>query len=288
MSKNYYVTLGVRPSASESDIRQAFASRLNLALIVDAEGKPTQIPGYRTSEEVISALGEAFETLADPAARKEYDARQAETPTVLPHHVRTDRGTYRDILASTSGLERQVRGASRQYEAQEMRRREKETDVPANTSSLMHRLYESTIGRLDMMVQNFKLARTRRESVRTLYREAEQNIRNGLYFTADGTIERVRQLAEEYQMNVRPYEARVVRAIYAQVKKQVKGELYHTAGETIDRAEKIASYQGISTDRLRREIRNLTMQHVVELHKRGLHHTAAERTEFAHALGHTG
>ena len=68
-ARDAYATLGVARSASASQIRSAFRSR---ALTLHPDKNPPE--KRAAAERKFAALGEAYETLSDPAKRRAYDA----------------------------------------------------------------------------------------------------------------------------------------------------------------------------------------------------------------------
>ena len=73
MSQGFYEMLGVKPAASEDDIRQAFQGRL-AALVRRLKAARKQGADVSLLESQERALREAVEVLADPARRRRYDA----------------------------------------------------------------------------------------------------------------------------------------------------------------------------------------------------------------------
>lgn len=74
--KTYYTVLGVSPSANDDAIKKAYRA-------LAKKYHPDLNPGNEEAERRFKEIGEAYETLSDPARRKEYDqllaaqARQA-------------------------------------------------------------------------------------------------------------------------------------------------------------------------------------------------------------------
>ena len=66
MPRDYYEILGVRPEASESELKKAFRS---LAM----QCHPDRNPGDKQAEERFKEINEAYAVLSDPDKRAHYD-----------------------------------------------------------------------------------------------------------------------------------------------------------------------------------------------------------------------
>ena len=67
MSKNYYETLGIDKSASESDIKKKYRS-------LSKEWHPDKHKGDKTAEQKFKEINEAYEVIGNPKRRQQYDA----------------------------------------------------------------------------------------------------------------------------------------------------------------------------------------------------------------------
>lgn len=65
--KDFYALLGLEPSSGGADIKRAYRAKAKLA-------HPDLAPGQGGSDGGMRELNEAYETLRDPARRREYDA----------------------------------------------------------------------------------------------------------------------------------------------------------------------------------------------------------------------
>ena len=107
--KDYYATLGVDPRASEAEIRQAFrrlARRFH----------PDLNPDSPEAEARFREINEAYEVLADPQRRREYDqARRGAIPTdPVDCWVRVRRRFFGGLLGELSRSRTGFRAAGRE------------------------------------------------------------------------------------------------------------------------------------------------------------------------------
>lgn len=75
MEKDYYLILGVNPSASQEEIREAYRFKV-FALHPDRFSQ-ADAKVRRRAEEELKAINEAYAVLGDPLRRAEYDRRRA-------------------------------------------------------------------------------------------------------------------------------------------------------------------------------------------------------------------
>ncbi len=68
--KDYYQILGVKENATEQDIKKAYRK-------LAREHHPDATSGDKSSEERFKEISEAYDTLSDPAKRREYDQQRA-------------------------------------------------------------------------------------------------------------------------------------------------------------------------------------------------------------------
>jgi len=73
---NFYVVLGVGRGASAEEVRRAYRR-------LARKYHPDINPGDRAAAEAYQQITEAYETLADPARRQEYDAHQEASPPAV-------------------------------------------------------------------------------------------------------------------------------------------------------------------------------------------------------------
>ncbi|MFZ1685030.1 MAG: J domain-containing protein [Candidatus Zixiibacteriota bacterium] len=66
MDSNYYERLGIKADASQDEIKKQFRK-------LAKQYHPDRNPGNKEAEATFKGLSEAYETLSDPAKRKEYD-----------------------------------------------------------------------------------------------------------------------------------------------------------------------------------------------------------------------
>ena len=66
MTRDYYEVLGVKPGATEAEIRAAYKR-------LAKKHHPDMNPGSKTAEESFKAISEAYQVLGDPQKRREYD-----------------------------------------------------------------------------------------------------------------------------------------------------------------------------------------------------------------------
>jgi molecular chaperone DnaJ len=67
MSRDYYDVLGLKPGASESEIRSAYKK-------LARRYHPDVNPGSKSAEESFKEVSEAYQVLSDPQKRRQYDA----------------------------------------------------------------------------------------------------------------------------------------------------------------------------------------------------------------------
>lgn len=77
-AKDLYEVLGVRPDASEEEIKRAYR---RLAL----QHHPDRNPGNRAAEERFKEISEAYAVLIDPAKRRQYDLQRQGRARGEPH-----------------------------------------------------------------------------------------------------------------------------------------------------------------------------------------------------------
>lgn len=70
MTADYYEVLGVKPGASDSEIRAAYKK-------LARKYHPDANEGSKSAEETFKKIGEAFHVLGDPERRRQYDAMRA-------------------------------------------------------------------------------------------------------------------------------------------------------------------------------------------------------------------
>jgi curved DNA-binding protein CbpA len=89
--KDYYTTLGVRPDASEEEIRKAYR---RLAI----QWHPDRNPGVANATQRFQEISEAYAVLIDPRKRHQYDQPRGAGGTADFHHNRED--LFRDLFAN--------------------------------------------------------------------------------------------------------------------------------------------------------------------------------------------
>src|SRR5262245_49192863 len=67
MTRDYYQTLGVKPGASDAEIRAAYKK-------LAKKYHPDVNPGSKQAEESFKDVSEAYQVLSDPDKRRSYDA----------------------------------------------------------------------------------------------------------------------------------------------------------------------------------------------------------------------
>jgi curved DNA-binding protein CbpA len=89
-NKDYYATLGVRPDASEEELRKAYR---RLAI----QWHPDRNPGVANATQRFQEISEAYAVLIDPRKRRQYDLA-GNTGTADFQHNRED--LFRDLFAN--------------------------------------------------------------------------------------------------------------------------------------------------------------------------------------------
>jgi curved DNA-binding protein len=89
--KDYYATLGVRPDASEEEIRKAYR---RLAI----QWHPDRNPGVANATQRFQEISEAYAVLIDPRKRQQYDQPWDAGETADFHQNRED--LFRDLFAN--------------------------------------------------------------------------------------------------------------------------------------------------------------------------------------------
>ena len=136
---NHYEILGVKQTASQEDIKQAFRRRAK-------RHHPDRNPNDRHAHARFNLINEAYETLSDPGRRRTYDRSLAGDATAHPRQTGTrpyaPPGTAKNYRGSTgSGIQRYdeqrarrpappqpVSQARRTVEAYEQRRKREEAE----------------------------------------------------------------------------------------------------------------------------------------------------------------
>ena len=114
MARDYYETLGVRPEASEAELKKAFRS---LAM----QCHPDRNPGDKQAEERFKEINEAYAVLSDPDKRAHYD-RFGTAPGNGPSFDAGFGSVFEDIFENLLGgggrgrRTRAARGEDLQYE----------------------------------------------------------------------------------------------------------------------------------------------------------------------------